>query len=423
METAAGNWWSEAKFGLFVHWGLYSLLAGEYKNRKTENIAEWILHDLKIPLDEYRQLAGAFAPESFDADSIARMAKKAGMKYLVFTAKHHEGFALYHSKVGRYNCVDASPFGRDPLAELRKACEAHGLRLCIYYSQAQDWDDPNGCEDGVGGGGKDFADYFENKCIPQIRELLTSYGPIGLMWLDTPMYMTEEQSRTLKEVIKEIQPDCLISGRIGNGLGDYMTTGDNFIPSLPYPGAFEVPATINGTWGFNKFDTRWKSAERILRSLVKVVSRGGNYLLNVGPTGDGVVPVESVRVLAEVGDFMAVNGESIYGTTPVPLYPYDIDWGYFTAKPGKLYIHIFENMETAYLLNIANKPLKAYRLSDRLPLSLKERTTCEGDSSWLIKLPPRGDTEIDQVICVEIAGGLVEFEPIRGINNNEEATR
>jgi len=407
-------WWSEGKFGLFIHWGLFSLLAGEYRGRRTENIAEWILHDLKIPLAEYRRLAAEFTAPAFDAESIVAMAKRAGMKYVVFTSKHHEGFAMYDSRVSPYNCVRSSPFGRDPLAELRKACDRHGLALCLYYSQAQDWDDPDACEDGIAAGGKDFQSYFEGKCLPQVRELLTNYGPIGLLWLDTPMYMTKEQSLRLKQVIKELQPRCMISGRIGNALGDYMTTGDNFIPLLPYPGAFEVPATLNQTWGFSKFDANWKSTEKILRSLVKIVSRGGNYLLNVGPTAEGVVPEESVRILKEVGDFMALNGESITGTSPVPLYPYDIDWGYFTGKPGKLYIHIFERMESAYLLNIANKPLKAYRLADRLPLSIKERTTCEGDSSWLIKLPDRGDGEIDQVICVEIEGDAVIFEPIRG---------
>ncbi|WP_320129900.1 alpha-L-fucosidase [uncultured Sphaerochaeta sp.] len=413
MEKNVGKWWSEGKFGLFIHWGLYSLLAGEYKNQKTENIAEWIMHDLHIPSKEYEKLATQFNPAHFDADYIVKLAKDAGMKYIVFTSKHHEGFALYHSKVSSYNCVEASPFGRDPIAEFRQACDKYGIVLCLYYSQAQDWDDPDGCEDGIGEEGKNFRSYLDAKCIPQIKELLTNYGDLGLFWLDTPMYMTLQESTELRTIIKELQPHCMISGRIGHSLGDYMTTGDNFIPLLPYPGAFEVPATINSTWGYNKYDENWKSPEKILRSLVKIVSRGGNYLLNIGPTGDGDIPPESLQVLSEVGDFMALNGDSIYGTKPIPVYPYDIDWGYFTGKSGKLYIHIFEEMEIAYLLNIANKPLKAYRLSDKLPLSLKERTTCEGDSSWLIKLPPRREKEIDQVICIEIEGDTVSFEPIR----------
>lgn len=414
MKNTKAPWWDDGKFGLFIHWGLYSLLAGEYKGKRTDNIAEWIMHDLDIPAEEYRKLADSFNPTSFDADAIVKLAKQAGMKYVVLTSKHHEGFALYDSKVSSYNSVQATPYKKDVVQLLRDACDKYGLVMGLYYSQAQDWDDPDACRDGYSGDGKDFSSYFTKKCIPQITELLTEYGPIGLLWLDTPMYMTEEQSKKLKAHINSLQPDCLISGRIGNNLGDYMTTGDNFIPAVAYHRPFEVPATINSTWGYNKYDTNWKSTAKILRSLVKVVSRGGNYLLNIGPRGDGSVPEESIAILEEVGSFMEKNGESIYGSKVLPLYPYDIDWGYFTAKKGKLYIHIFEDKEEAYLLNIANKPLLCYRLSDGLPLNLKERTTCEGDSSWLIKLPPREKGEIDQVVCVEIEGDDVIFEPITG---------
>jgi alpha-L-fucosidase len=413
MKTSA-PWWSEAKFGLFIHWGLYSLLAGEYKGKRTDNIAEWIMHDLNIPQPEYRELASRFHAEDFNAYSIVRLAKQAGMKYVVFTSKHHEGFSLFDSKVSGYTSVKAAPCKRDFVRELREACVQHGLVFGLYYSQAQDWDDPDACRDGYSPEGKDFDRYFHKKCLPQITELLTNYGQIGLLWLDTPMYMTKGQSHKVKDVVKRLQPQCLLSGRIGNELGDYMTTGDNFIPALPYPSPFEVPATINGTWGYNAFDTKWKSSKQILRSLVKVVSRGGNYLLNIGPTGSGKVPEESIKVLESVGSFMRENGESIYGTQALPVYPYDIDWGYFTAKKGKLFIHIFEDMDRAYLLNIANKPRSCYRLADGMPLTLKERTTCEGDSSWLISLPPRRKDEIDQVVCVEIEENDIVFEPIKG---------
>jgi alpha-L-fucosidase len=412
MTTNAMQWWQEGKFGLFIHWGLYSLLAGEYQGQKTDNIAEWILHDLDIPVETYRELASRFNPASFDADSIVRMARDAGMTYIVFTTKHHEGFAVYDSQFSSYSSVKATPFKRDPLAELRSACDKYGLVLGIYYSQAQDWDDPDACREGNSGADKEFTAYFRKKCIPQVTELLSNYGRIGLVWFDTPMYMSTAQSEELKALVKQLQPDCLINGRIGNGLGDYMTTGDNFIPLLPFPGPFEVPATINATWGYSKHDTDWKSTSQILRSLVKVVSRGGNYLLNIGPDGDGRVPEACVNVLSEIGGFMRDCGESIYGTRPVPVYPYDIEGMYFTARPGKLFIHIFEPKERAYLLNIANKPLRCYRLSDKLPLNLIERTTCEGDSSWLISLPPRNPDEIDLVVCVEIAEEQVEFEPI-----------
>ncbi len=408
------DWWREAKFGLFIHWGLYALLAGEYKGIRTDNIAEWIMHDLRIPAEDYEKLASCFSPERFDADAIVRMARDAGMKYVVLTAKHHEGFAMFSSAASRYNAVEATPWGRDPAMELRKACDKYGLKLCFYYSQAQDWHHPDGIEEGVSDARKDFRRYLDEKCIPQITELLTNYGEIGLIWFDTPMSMTKAQSEELRALVKRLQPGCLISGRIGNGLGDYMTTGDNFIPLLAYPGDFEVPATINDTWGFNRHDHRWKSPEKLLRNLVKVVSRGGNFLLNVGPDAEGVVPEESIRVLSILGDFLGKCGESIYGAHPVPTYPYDIDWGYFTARPGKLYIHVFEDLPDVYLLNMANKPRRAYLLADGRELELRERVTCEGDHSWRILWPGEKPKDIDTVICVEIEEDQIAFEPIKG---------
>lgn len=406
------TWWRDAKFGLFIHWGLYALLSGEYEGQRTDNIAEWIMHDLHIPPQKYELLAKAFNPVHFDADFIARLAKDAGMKYVVLTSKHHDGFALFHSKASPYNVVDATPFGRDVAGELRAACDKYGLKLCFYYSQAQDWYDPNGVEEGVPDDNKDFRKYLDEKCIPQIRELLTNYGEIGLIWFDTPIGIRQDQALELRDLVKSLQPECLVSGRVGYGLGDYMTTGDNFIPLLPYAGDFEVPGTINGTWGYNRFDTRWKSADTLIRYLVKIVSRGGNYLLNIGPTALGDVPAQSVEALRQVGDFMRLNGESIYGTRPVPFYPYDIDWGYFTARPGKLYIHVFTDQPDIYLINMGNKPKRAYLLSDKTPLELRERVTCENVHSWRIFLPDDRKRQIDTVVCVEVEEDEIWFEEI-----------
>ena len=406
------QWWKDAKFGMFIHWGIYSVPAGEYKGVKTDNIAEWIMHDLHIPADEYVKFAASFTGEYFDADKIVSFAKDCGMKYLVFTAKHHDGFAMYHSKVDTYN-TSITPFKKDPIRELKNACDKYGIAFGLYYSQAQDWHDPDGCEDGENGEGKDFEKYFKNKCLPQVKELLTNYAPVKLLWFDTPMYMTAEQSKELKGFVLSIQPDCMISGRIGNGLGDYVTTGDNFIPLLPIGYSFEVPATTNGSWGYNKFDTDWISAKKIIRRLVKIIARGGNYLLNVGPRCDGSIPAECTEILKEIGSFLKYNGDSIYATVPLPPYPYDIDWGYFTYKSGRLFIHVFEDLDRIYLLNIHNKPLKAYILKDKMPIKVTERCTCEGDSSWLIKLPRNAEKDIDRVICVEVEGGELEFEPIK----------
>lgn len=412
------KWWTDSKFGMFIHWGLFAEPAGEYCGVRTSNIAEWIMHDLHIPVQEYEKLAANFSAERFDADDIVRLAVNAGMKYLVFTSKHHDGFAMYDSSVDSYNIKAETPFGRDPMMELKDACERYGIIFGLYYSQAQDWHDKDGCEDGIGPEGKNFERYFHGKCLPQVKEILERYQP-QLLWFDTPMYMTREQSLYLRNFVLSISPDCMISGRIGNGLGDYTTTGDNFIPLLPPDYPFEVPATTNGSWGYNRFDHAWKSPELLLRHLVKIVSRGGNYLLNIGPKASGEIPAECILILKRIGDFMRENGESLYGTMPLPVYPYDIDWGYFTYRPnadgltGKFYIHVFENKDSVYLLNIHNKPIKAYLLKNRYPIKLTERVTCEGDSSWNLQLPMRSQTDIDTVVCVEVEGSRIEFEPIR----------
>lgn len=406
------TWFDKAKFGMFIHWGLYALLAGEYQGRQTDNIAEWIMHDLRIPKADYERLASQFNPQSFDPDALVKAAKQAGMRYIVFTAKHHEGFSMFGTAADPYNVVDAAPYGQDIAAMLRRACDRHGLQLCFYYSQAQDWHHPGGIEEIYRDPSPGFENYLRTKCERQLRELLSNYGDIGLIWFDTPMSMTQQQSRGLYELVKSLQPQCLVSGRIGHGLGDYMTTGDNFIPLLPYGKRFEVPATINGTWGFSQFDNHWKPAQKLMRDLVKVVSRGGNYLLNVGPDATGVVPAASLERLREIGESLKNIGESIYDTQPVPAYPYDMDWGYFTARPGRLYIHVLEKKNEIYLINMGNTPLRAFLLGDGQALPLRQRVTCEGVHSWRIPLPAGLPQALDIVICVEIAEEEVFFEPI-----------
>ncbi len=411
-SLATGSWWEEARFGLFIHWGLYALLAGEYKGKRTHNIAEWIMHDLRIPKEEYEQLARQFNPQHFDAKFIARLAREAGMRYVVLTSKHHDGFAMYHSQASAYNVVDATPFGRDVAKELQLACEQEGLKLCFYYSQAQDWHHPDGIEEIYNDPSPHFRRYLEEKCKPQLQELLTQYGDIGLIWFDTPMTMTEAESRELKALVRSLQPDCLVSGRIGHGLGDYMTTGDNFIPLLPYGKPFEVPATINNTWGFNRFDQRWKTGSQLVRNLVRVVSRGGNYLLNIGPDALGRVPQQSVDALREVGAFMRHSGESIYGALPLPTYPYDLGWGYLTGKAHRLYIHCFDDREELYLINMGNTPVEARLLYDGRKLPLYERVTCEGVHSWRIPIPQDLPPLPDIVVAVDLAEEQIMFEPI-----------
>ena len=275
------QWFREARFGLFIHWGLYAVPAGEWKGKPIEGIGEWIMNRARIPIAEYELLAKQFNPVKFDADAWVALAKDAGMKYVVITSKHHDGFAMYDSKASRYDIVEATPFGRDPMKELAAACQKHGLKFAFYYSQDQDWH-----ESEASGNVWDFpADdvkkvlgrgYFEGKVKAQVREILTQYGPIGLIWFDTPRLITKEQSQELVDFVHSIQPDCLVSGRVGHGVGDYDSAGDNQISVGSTERDWETPVTLNDTWGFKKDDSNWKEVSVLLRQLVEVAAHSGN---------------------------------------------------------------------------------------------------------------------------------------------------
>ena len=328
------QWFREAGFGMMAHWGLYSVLAGEHRGRIARPYAEWIQSQFAIPIAEYGRLASAFNPIYFDADAWIRLAKECGMKYFVITSKHHDGFAMYHSKVDKYNVVDATPFGRDVIAELGEACYKHGLKLGLYYSQDLDWHEPHGggyksnhipcCGvtwdnswDFPDAEKKDYSICFENKIMPQVEEILTGYGELCLIWFDVPMTLTEAQSRRIFEAVKKYQPNCLINSRLGNGAYDYVSLGDNEIPDAmpenienddpnaidgfkrsPY-GLYETAATLNDTWGFSAYDQNWKTPERIAEIHRKLNGMGINYLLNVGPDPLGRIPAPSVELLKQ----------------------------------------------------------------------------------------------------------------------------
>nr|WP_300884803.1 alpha-L-fucosidase [uncultured Schaedlerella sp.] len=414
MKDTKQQWFKDAKFGLFIHWGLYALLAGEYNGRKTDRIAEWIMNDLDIPVEEYEKLASQFNPVEFDAEMIVRKAKEWGMKYIVFTSKHHEGFAMWDSKCSDYNVVKATPYGRDIVRQFREACDKYDMKLGFYYSQAQDWHDPDGYIHRKDNSKKNYRAYLERKCFPQLRELLTEYGDVALIWFDTPMGTTKEESQKMVDLVKSLQPNCIVSGRIGNELGEYMTTGDNFIPRLPYEGDWEVPATLNDTWGFNKDDHKWKDPEEIIRLLVKINSRGGNYLLNIGPEASGHVPDESVRILDEVGKYVNENEEAIFGTKRVGIYAYELDWGMLTRKDHKLYVHVFKPRRRVELINIANKITGAYLVADKRELEFKTSMTCEGNSAIDVELPEDYFDRKYFSVCLEMEEEEPIFEPIIG---------
>ncbi len=360
------QWWRDARFGMFIHWGLYAATKGYWNGKETEGIGEWIMHREKIPLREYRQLATRFNPTRFDAAAWVALAKDAGMKYLVITAKHHDGFAMYDSAVSDYDIVDATPFARDPMKELAKACKKAGITFCFYYSQDQDWEDPNGSWNDwdYDEKKKNFAAYLRDKVKPQLRELLTQYGPIGLIWFDTPFSITRKQSIDLKRYVHRLQPGCLVSGRVGHGVGDYESMGDNQIPVGQVQGDWETPATLNDTWGYKSGDRNWKSTETLLHLLVDLAGKGVNYVLNVGPTDQGVIPSTSVKRLKEVGAWMRVHGEAIYGTEASP-YSQTFDWGRITTKGRRLYLLVTGWRRKLNLPGLYTPVKKATMLNDR----------------------------------------------------------
>ncbi|MBQ1954453.1 MAG: alpha-L-fucosidase [Clostridia bacterium] len=337
-------------YGMMMHFGLYSLLGGEYKGKFGDNYAEWIGSHFAIPIKEYERLASIFNPIYFDADEIIRLAKECGMGYFVVTAKHHDGFALFKSEADKYNVVDATPFGRDIIGEFAAACKKYGVKLGLYYSQDLDWHDPNGggyLSNHMGCSGvtwdnswdfpdpskKDFSVCFENKILPQVREIMSNYGDIFLAWFDVPMTMTAEQSQRLYETVHRLQPNCLVNSRIGNGVYDYVSLNDNEIPeskedwlrqcsvdpsTIDYRsingfkpsryGLYESACTLNHSWGFSYRDHNWVSPEALCENRRKLNSMGINYLVNVGPDHLGRIPGPSVDILKKAAElFEAEN--------------------------------------------------------------------------------------------------------------------
>jgi alpha-L-fucosidase len=546
-QTIQGaDWFRKAAFGMFVHWGLYAIPAGIWKGRETPVEGEWLMRTMRIPLAEYEQLSGRFNPVDFDAADLVRIAKDAGMKYIVITAKHHDGFAMFHSRYDKYNIVAATPFKRDPLAELATACSAADIKLGFYYSQDQDWHEPGGsgndwdfvrknsavesiagdlkwpltwrvfaplakgdallsnevlrsfpdklsvsgktvkgqdfdfaegCFDfdqvlgsipasgragrtayafaqltvsadsvvtiGAGadwwmqwwldgepvmdtlrsgnghnlvaldnhvfnlklsagehilavrfisgssgarfavGGPRElravnwtpvqgidptieFPQYLAGKVKTQLRELLTNYGPVAIIWFDTPYTITPEQSLELKDYVHSLQPDCLVSGRVGNGMGDYECLGDNELPAGILAGTWEGLGTTNQSWGYKANDSEWKSPAQLIKILAEHAAKNANYLLNVGPDANGVIPAPAVNTLGSIGAWLKVNGEAIYGAQALRFLP-RISWGYVTCKDNLLYLIVLEEYksETLTFFGLRNKVTAVYALAER----------------------------------------------------------
>jgi len=421
----------EAKFGMFIHWGLYAIPAR----------GEWVMCKEKIPVEKYTKYAAEFNPVKFNAEEWVRMAKDAGMKYMVITSKHHDGFAMFGTKVTPFNIVEATPFKRDPLKELAAACRKEGIQLGFYYSQAQDWHHPGGA---ASKGSWDpaqkgnFEGYLEKIAMLQVKELLTGYGPVFAIWFDTPAQMTPPWVRKFAELVHTAQPATLINSRLlysGRAIStlkdgelnelkelgvDYLSYADRQIPQQPQWRDWETCMTLNNSWGYTKADENWKTPEVLIGQLMEIASKGGNFLLNVGPTAEGEIPAPSVRNLKAVGDWLKINGEAVYGAGPSPfgaefgkisakekdqktgkpLFVASNEWR-CTTRPGKLYFTLLKWPAGKFTVAKLNgKAEKAYLLADpeHKPLGV-----FQDGGTLTVSLPDAPAGSQANVLCVEMA--------------------
>lgn len=432
------DWWREARFGMFIHWGVYAVPGGVYKGfEQNRGGAEWCMNRMKIPVTEYQAYAKQFNPVKFDADAWVKIAKDAGMKYIVITTKHHDGFAMFKSEASKWNIVDATPYGKDVLKQLAAACKKEGIKLGFYYSHAQDWNNPGGsaalkpAREGwpnpdstkidaytkAHNGHWDslqttatMAEYIDKIAVPQVKELLTNYGEVSVLWWDTPTNMTEEFADKIKDVLKDY-PTLITNDRLMRNrpqfAGDFKTP-EQKIPNLSELDGkdWEACMTMNGSWGWRSYKPDFKTSEVLIRNLVDIASKGGNYLLNVGPQADGLFPQQSIDGLKDIGNWMKVNGEAIYGTKASPLKP--LSWGRCTSKEAKggtvLYLSVFEWPKNGKLMvpDVKNKIGAVKLLANG-----KSLQTSVSAEVLTIDLPKEALDKIATVIKIELTGPFV----------------
>ncbi len=397
---------------MFIHWGLYAIPGGEWNGRT--DYGEWIRNNAKIPIDVYDRFQSRFNPVKFDPDAWVRMAKQAGMQYIVITTKHHDGFALFDSKDTAWD-VMATPYGRDIIGQLAEACRRGGIRLGFYYS-IMDWHHPDYLPRrewelaARPEAGADF-DRYVAFMKGQLKELLTNYGPVGVLWFDGQWEgtWTEPRGRDLYDYVRALQPSIIVNNRVGKGAGDFGTP-EQEIPATGMPGIdWETCMTMNRNWGFNRADRDFKPTRTLVRNLVDIASKGGNFLLNVGPTADGEFPAESVQRLKEIGDFMQVAGESIHGTqaSPFPSLPFGrCTQRRLDANTTRLFLHVWDRPKDGVLVvpGLLNDVVRARPLATvDQPQDL--RVERKGDDVRIgLGLMSGPGLVPDDVIVVDIAG-------------------
>jgi alpha-L-fucosidase len=410
-------WWRDARFGMFIHWGLYAIPAGIYDGKKIAGIGEWIMQRTPIPVTEYEKFAAQFNPVKFDADEWVSIAKNAGMKYIVITSKHHDGFCLWDSKITEWDIMDASPFKRDVLQELATACQKQGIQLCFYHS-IMDWHHPDAQSvfypnyNDREKSNPDFPRYVENYLKPQLKELIEGYGPLGILWFDGEWIKdwTTAMGKDMYNYVRNLQPNIIINNRVDKGrqgmqglnkegdfAGDYGTPEQEIPPTGVAGLDWESCMTMNDTWGFKSWDHNWKSDETLIHNLIDISSKGGNFLLNVGPTAEGLIPGESVARLQAMGRWMEINAQAVYGTT---ASPYDKPaWGRYTQKPGTIFAHVFDWPKNRRLQipPVEGQVKKVSLLADKYN-SLK---FSQNEKGIAITLPREAPDKIASVVAIE----------------------
>lgn len=443
-RDARMKWWREARFGMFIHWGPYSVLGGVYNgHQQKRGGAEWIMNRCKIPVAEYQKYAASFNPVKFNAEMIVLLAKYSGMKYIIITAKHHDGFAMFKSNASKFNIVDFTPYKKDVLDALAKACRKHNMKLGFYYSQAQDWNNPGGSAarkvmsegwanpdsariDAFTAANKGHWDpaqmtatmdeYIDKVAVPQVKELMTNYGDVAVLWWDTPTGMTDEYALKLQALLK-LQPNIITNDRLKRP----NFPGDTGTPEQKIPGQDELDGkdwetciTMGSSWGYKSWDSKWKTPETLIRNLCDIASKGGNYLLNIGPDALGQVPEQSIDALKAIGYWMKTNSEAIYATKASPIGTFD--WGRCTQKPENgntiLYFSVFDWPTNGKLLipGLQSKVIEA-----RLLASGEKLKTATGNDGLSISLSAQAPDKIASVVKVTVKG------PVAG--NSSGATK